>query len=150
LALERKAKDVEKSLESLGDAKGWEDLAKGPFQLNLSGTPCTMEDPSGCKDFWEDFTDEFDKNNPFTGTNFPTTTQGIFEMKTLTDMVEKQRVLKNEMSTRFQMLYGAAGDATLKEFINAAEKLNTEIKESFDPLNKIKECAKAIGKKQCS
>ncbi|MDD3862176.1 MAG: hypothetical protein PHP74_04815, partial [Candidatus Gracilibacteria bacterium] len=80
LELERKAKDVEKSLESLGDAKGWEDLAKGLFQLNLSGTPCTMEDPSGCKDFWKDFTDEFDKNNPFTGTNFPTTTQGIFEM----------------------------------------------------------------------
>lgn len=144
--LKRKAKDVKKAF---GDAKSWEEWGKGLLQVNLSGTPCSIEDPSGCKDFWKDFTDELDENNPFTKTNFPSTTQGLFEMKTLTDMVVRQRVLKNEMSTRFQMLYGAAADTTLQEFINASEMLNTEIKDSFAPLNKIKECAKAIGKKQC-
>lgn len=144
--LVRKAKDVEKAF---GDAKSWEEWGKGLGQVNLNGSPCSAADTSGCADFWTEFSREFNENNPFTKTNFPSTTEGVFETRKWTDFALKQATLKIEMSTRFQMLYGVAADSTLQEFINAAEQMNTIIKDSFTPLNKLKECTKSVGNKQC-
>jgi len=145
--IKRKAQKVK---ESFGDAASWEEWGKGLLQVNLNGTPCTIEDPSGCGDFWKEFTGEFNENNPFNSTNFPTTSLGVYETRKWSDLGIRSKALKDEMSSRFQMLYGVATDAALDNFIKASVDLNTSIKDSFKPLNGIKECLKTINKRQCS
>ena len=136
--IKRQSEKIEKTF---GDSKSWEEWAKGLTQVNING-----QSPG---DFWEEFSDEFDENNPFTSTNFPSTTEGVFEVRKQSDFILQQKALKDEMSSRFQMLYGSAGDSNLQLFIDSINQLNQAIIDSYDPLNSIKECAKTMNKKQC-
>jgi len=145
--LERRAQKIE---QAFGDSKSWEEWGKGLAQVNLNGQACSAADKSGCNNFWKEFTGELNENNPFTKTNFPSTTEGIFEARKWSDFALRQVTLNNEMTTRFKMLYGVAADSNLQLFIDEAGQLNNVIKESFVPLNSIKECAKTMNKRQCS
>ncbi|MFA7685529.1 MAG: hypothetical protein WCX95_01875 [Candidatus Gracilibacteria bacterium] len=145
--LARKAQKVE---QAVGNAKSWEDWAKGLAQVNLNGQACSATDKSGCGDFWNQFTGEFNKNDPFAKSNSSSTTQEAYETRKWSDFALRQATLKNEMTTRFQMLYGTASDSILKEFMNEAKNLDAEITASFKPLNDIKECSKTMNRRQCN
>jgi len=136
--IQREAGKIEKTF---GDSKSWEEWGKGLAQVNING-----QSPG---DFWEEFTDEASENNPFTSTNFPSTTEGVYEVRKQSDFILRQKTLKDEMSTRFQMLYGSASDSNLQLFITSINELNQAIVDSYEPLNNIKTCSKNMNKKQC-
>lgn len=136
--LKRRADKIE---QAFGDAGSWEEWAKGLVQVNINN-----QSPG---DFWDEFKSEFNENNPFTKTNFPSTTEGVFETRRWSDLILRQQTLKNEMSSRFQMLYGTAADSNLILFLDTVDSLDQTIIDSFVPLNQIKDCTKNIHKKQC-
>lgn len=136
--IKRKGQKIEQAFGNAGSFKEW---AKGIIQANVNN-----QSPGA---FWDQFSGDVNKYNPFTETNFPSTTQGVFEARKFSDLILRQQTLKNEMSARFQLLYGSTSDSKLQSFIDAANGLNKTIVDSFIPLNQINECAKTMNKRQC-
>ncbi|MFA6918299.1 MAG: hypothetical protein WC285_05755 [Candidatus Gracilibacteria bacterium] len=134
----RRAQKIEQAAKSAGSLK---EYAKGLLQVNINN-----QSPG---DFWAEFSAEASENNPFTKTNFPSTTEAVIQSQILSKSIIDQQSLKNEMSARFQALYGSTSDSNLRLFVDEAVKMNKAVTDSFVPLNQVEQSSENMNNRQC-
>ena len=76
----------------------------------------------------------------------------LFEAQQKIDQVQITHIKKVDtvgVKAEYEALYKQGGDSLAESYVKKIQEINKVVIETFDPLTKVKECAKKTGERQC-
>lgn len=121
--------------------KGMEDFIKGVQGFRLNKLPAFPTPDTIVKDLSKDL-------QKSSGSSEPT----LFEAQQKIDQVQTAYINKvntTSVKAEYEALYKKGGDSLAESYVKKIQEINKIVLATFDPLSKVKECAKKTGERQC-